>query len=186
MTEPAATEEWRPVVGAEEWYDVSSHGRVRSWHQYGGRLPEVRVRAAVPRITKPYVRPDGHIQVAINTVKRMRPRKAHRLVAAAFLGEEPPGMEVCHNDGDPANNHVSNLRYGTRAENIADRYKHGWVNRGEAHGANKLTEPDVLEIKRLLAEGKLFQREIGAKFGVSQAAIGKIAANKMWQWLEAA
>lgn len=51
-------------------------------------------------------------------------RYAHRLVAAAFIGPCPPGHEVLHIDGT-RNNHVSNLRYGTRKENMVDKVKHG-------------------------------------------------------------
>jgi hypothetical protein len=49
----------------------------------------------------------------------------HQLVAAAFLGPRPDGLEVRHLDGDPLNNAVSNLAYGTRLENIQDKKRHG-------------------------------------------------------------
>ena len=49
----------------------------------------------------------------------------HTLVAQAFIGERPsPEHEVLHNDGDPWNNSVSNLRYGTTRENAQDRERH--------------------------------------------------------------
>ena len=51
-------------------------------------------------------------------------RFAHRLVARAFIGPCPPGHEVCHIDGT-RNNHVTNLRYGTRSENTMDKVRHG-------------------------------------------------------------
>jgi len=56
----------------------------------------------------------------------------HRLVAAAFLGPCPTGMEVRHLDGDPTNNDVANLRYGTGSENCQDITRHGrnyWLNK---------------------------------------------------------
>lgn len=49
----------------------------------------------------------------------------HRLVMAAFVGPPPEGMQVCHNDGDPKNNRLGNLRYGTPSENMYDRGLHG-------------------------------------------------------------
>ena len=44
----------------------------------------------------------------------------HRLVAFAFLGPPPHknAWEVHHRDGDPANNHVENLEYVTRSQNM--------------------------------------------------------------------
>src|SRR5690606_32157657 len=50
------------------------------------------------------------------------------LVAAAFLGPRPEGSEVCHINGDPADNRVENLRYGSRSENVLDQVRHGVHN----------------------------------------------------------
>jgi hypothetical protein len=53
----------------------------------------------------------------------------HKLVARAFLGPLPKGLQVRHLDGDSLNNHLSNLRYGTPLENQHDRFRHGtWTN----------------------------------------------------------
>jgi hypothetical protein len=42
-------------------------------------------------------------------------------------------MEVCHNNGDPADNRAANLRYDTASENQLDRVRHG-----THHNANKV------------------------------------------------
>lgn len=57
---------------------------------------------------------------------------AHYLVALAFIGPRPAGHDVCHRDDDKRNNHHSNLRYDTKAENMMDR-----VRNGIHHNANK-------------------------------------------------
>jgi hypothetical protein len=49
----------------------------------------------------------------------------HRLVAFAFIGEPEPEQEVCHRDGNPLHNNLSNLRWGTRSDNMQDRVRHG-------------------------------------------------------------
>lgn len=50
----------------------------------------------------------------------------HRIVALTFIGVPPfAKSEVCHNDGNRRNNHYSNLRWGTRKENVADSIRHG-------------------------------------------------------------
>ena len=64
----------------------------------------------------------------------------HRLVAAAFLGPppHPTCWQVNHLDGDPANNHVSNLQYVTAADNL----KHAWAtSRSRQTLAAKLGKP---------------------------------------------
>ena len=54
---------------------------------------------------------------------------SHRLVALAWIGPQPEGMEVCHNDGDSSNSHVDNLRWDTHRENMLDGVRHGTVGR---------------------------------------------------------
>ena len=55
-------------------------------------------------------------------------RTVHSLVAEAFIGARPEGMEICHSDGDPTNNHLDNLRYGTPSDNTLDKVRHGTHN----------------------------------------------------------
>jgi hypothetical protein len=49
----------------------------------------------------------------------------HRLVLLAFVGPAPEGMEGCHWDDDPLNNHLSNLRWGTPGDNGLDCVRNG-------------------------------------------------------------
>ncbi len=50
---------------------------------------------------------------------------AHRAVLLAFVGPCPEGMEACHNNGDPLDNRVENLRWDTRSNNTLDKVAHG-------------------------------------------------------------
>nr|WP_232111245.1 HNH endonuclease signature motif containing protein [Nocardia wallacei] len=59
----------------------------------------------------------------LGTVRKLR--TAHSLVAEAFIGPRPEGLQVCHNDGDPTNNMLANLRYDTPSENQTDIVRHG-------------------------------------------------------------
>lgn len=54
-----------------------------------------------------------------------RSLRVHRLVLTVFVGPCPPGMQTRHLDGDPGNNHLGNLRWGTPAENNRDTLRHG-------------------------------------------------------------
>lgn len=54
------------------------------------------------------------------SIGRGRNRSVHVLVAEAFLGPRPDGLMVCHNDNDPTNNVVANLRYDTQSSNVLD------------------------------------------------------------------
>lgn len=118
------TEEvWKPVVGYERYYEVSSLGRVRS-------LPrEVTQRNGVVRKSPLRMRKtplsDGYPQVSLMVDGRMKVTKVHRLVAEAFLGPRPPGQQVRHLNGDATDPRLVNLRYGTQSENSRDSLRHG-------------------------------------------------------------
>lgn len=116
--------EWRPIPFAAEYYEISSEGDVRSLTRRLGR--------PAGRLLRPwYTR--GYAIVALSygdIVGRKHP--VHRLVALAFHGQPPNTAHlVAHNDGDPKNNHYSNLRWATHVENYADRVKHGTAKYGE-------------------------------------------------------
>lgn len=125
-------------------YEVSDAGRVR-------RARPGRGRTYVGRIMKPTRLNFGHLAVSFWIDGCRKPHLVHRLVAEAFIGPCPDGLEVNHKDGDPANNCVSNLEYVTHAENI----RHGYRNkRGERHHCAKLTDDAVIDIRKRMAVGE--------------------------------
>lgn len=124
-------EEWRPVA-RDPRYEVSSHGRVRSWVKPGrsGNVREVpKVLAAAGRRGTRRGTFQGYITVwSGGTGEGKAGVPVHILVAEAFLGPRPEGQEIRHLDGNSLNNYASNLAYGTRSENILDAVRHGtWV-----------------------------------------------------------
>lgn len=67
----------------------------------------------------------GHHVVDLYINGKRRHRYVAVLVAEAFIPNPYNYPEVCHDDGDPNNNHVSNLKWGTHADNMADAKRHG-------------------------------------------------------------
>jgi hypothetical protein len=125
----------------------------------------------------------GHLQVKLyrggsgNHVQKL----VHRLVLEAFVGPCPPGMEGCHNDGNPANNCLSNLRWDTPVGNWEDRKRHG---RG-THGARnpfpaKLTETAVVDIRESRRRGVPL-RVLADKHGVSVSNVCNVATYRAWR-----
>jgi len=108
--------------------------------------------------------------------------KVCRLVLLAFVGPCPEGMECRHLDGNPANNRIGNLVWGTKKENIADKKRHGTHVQGSKQNGAKLKERDVRRICRLLAQGE-GPTEISRKFGVHQVTITDIKLGRSWGWL---
>lgn len=96
----------------------------------------------------------------------------HRLVLEAFVGRCPQGMEALHRDCNTANNHLSNLRWGTVEENVQDSQALGRL-------ASKLTADDVREIRRLCCHGLEYQ-DVAEKFGIHKSTVGKIFRRRSW------
>lgn len=161
-------EYWRPVAGWEGLYEVSSLGRVRC-------LPRKWVPQA--RIIKVVNSPGRYPQVGLCSPQKNLTRMVHQLVAEAFLGPCPEGMEVCHCDGDRLNNTLSNLRYDTRKNNHADKRQHGTLPIGEACQSSKLTAAQVLEIRG----SKLKPSELAKRFDVTVHNVYAILRRKSWR-----
>lgn len=117
-------ESWLPVPGYEGMYEVSDRGRARS-------LPRtVEYRAGIKRrypgtVLEDTTKGQRYSIVELHKGAGRKKFSVHRLVMLAFVGPCPEGMEVCHNNGDPTDNRLTNLRYATRSENHYDKRRHG-------------------------------------------------------------
>jgi HNH endonuclease len=108
----------------------------------------------------------------------------HRIVLQAFVGPCPEGMEARHLDGNPANNRLENLRWDTKAENMADRDRHGRTMRGSRNGHATLDEAAVRSIRAEYAAGGTTYQMLGTKYGVTLQAIYLIIRRKNWAHLQ--
>lgn len=166
-------EVWRDIPGEEGRYQVSNQGRVRSvCRESIGK--DGRAWSFTGQLLRPVpFNVTGHVSVALGHANNKK--SVHYLVTLAFYGPRPEGTEVLHKNGDPADNRLVNLTYGTRQENIFDVYRHG----GKLH---KLDANDVREIRFLLNAGEK-PAKIAEKFDVSATAIYNIKNGKTFSWL---
>jgi hypothetical protein len=169
----AERELWKAIPELQG-YEVSNLGRLRSLDRVVHYDYWKRVRG---RIMSSWPNPSGHLMT--NLGKKIGTQYVHQLVMLAFVGPCPKGKEVAHNDGDPSNNNISNLRYATRQENCEDRVKHGAAARGAQNGGSKLTEDAVLEIRKAT---KVVL--VARKYGISMSQAYRIRKRECWGWLE--
>lgn len=111
---------------------------------------------------------------------RRKFRLVSRVMLETFVGPCPVGMEGCHNDGNPANNRLSNLRWDTGSANQHDRTIHGTDCRGSKNHAAKLTVAQVIEI-RSEANAGIARKIIAKKHGVSLSTVAAIIVRRKWQ-----
>lgn len=183
MNQLGAEEVWKPILGYEGRYEVSSEGNIRSVPRraYGGvnnktwrDIPQKEIyQHEATRKTVPYR------QVCLWIGTKGKTFKVHRLVLEAFVGRCPVGMQACHNDGNSLNNKLGNLRWGTAAENVADIARHGRRMIGSANHKAKLSEDQVIAIRRSLDTPS----QIAKQYGVSEGNVRQILKGDSWKHL---
>lgn len=161
-------------------YRVGDDGSVWTRWAYNGHQPR-RLGGEWRRMT-PSGRVGGYVGVSLFRAGKPYRKLVHRLVLESFVSHAPAGQQCCHNDGDPQNNRLSNLRWDTATANHADRAAHGTLCRGERSGLAKLTEQQVRAIKSRLHNGAKC-RTLAAEYGVSPSTISMIKSGKNWGWL---
>ena len=171
-------EYWKDIPGYEGRYQASNLGHIKSlkrtvfsrnWST-GKPFP----RTVPECILKPgrYCR-SGHLSVILGRGSFGKP--VHQLVLLTFCGKPPIKNEVLHINGDPTDNRLENLRYGTRTENILDVYRQGKCWR-------KLSIEDVDWIRFALFCG-IRGSDIAKAKGVSQTTISSIKKGHTFSWL---
>ena len=128
-------EEWRPVVGYENDYEVSNLGHVRSKDMEVWTGRSYRVKKG--RMLKPGKSGTGYYTCAL----RGRTKKVCQMVAEAFLFKSNPNDVVNHIDGNKLNDNVGNLEYISSSQNN----KHALVT-GLRHACSKIPFKDMVDI----------------------------------------
>lgn len=159
-----AEREWLPIPGFDD-YCACRDGCILSLKGEMKILKGVRHQS-------------GHLYVFLYQGTVRSKKYIHDLVLLAFVGAPQPGQLCRHLDGKPEHNDLTNLQWGSYSENTNDMRLHGTIPRGERSGTHKLTEVDVIEIRKL--HGKVTLRELGKRFGVSHTAIRRAATGMKW------
>ena len=139
-------EVWKAIEGFEDSYEVSDQGRVRSKDRIiGGPHGDRRWKG---KLLSPPVSGPGYRMATLRRRGSVRNVTVHTLVLEAFVGPRPEGLVCRHLDGDPLNNRLENLRWGTPEENSQDSIQHGTHHQTErekvcprghrVEGANRL------------------------------------------------
>lgn len=176
------SEIWKDIPGHEGLYQASDHGNIRSLDRTikvrnrWGAITERTIKGVILRPCSNLKR-GGYRQVSLSPKTQ---RRVAVLVAAAFLGPRPVGMEVCHNDGNSTNDAAKNLRYDTPKGNAMDQIAHGTRGRGEKHSQARLTTSDVLFIR---SDKFAPRQELAKMFGVDVRHIDSIRSGRRWKYV---
>lgn len=176
------TEIWKPVVGFEGLYEVSSLGRVRSLdrvievtQRLRNGVPTVLARLLKGRLLSPGRASHGYYTVSMGGQSYC----IHDLVLEAFVGPRPQGAVCRHLDGDRSRSVLGNLEWGTYTENSEDSASHGTKVLGSAHRNAKLDEVTAAKVRSL--KGVVSQSALAERFNVSPAAIQAVHDGRTWK-----
>lgn len=180
------TEIWKDIPGYEGRYMASNKGRIKALAKEISTCPKGiwTTRRLPERVLKCTATRLGYRSVEFGCGTLRERYLVHRLVAMAFL-PNPLGLpHVNHIDACTSNNAVENLEWVTHQQNMAHAVKLGRmvpnVGLGDECPAHKLTEADVVQIKRRLLRGERVSHIARDYPVVSRSAIQEIKAGRSW------
>ena len=171
-------ENWKAVVGAEGWYEVSDLGRVRRCRA-GKATSSGRLLKLTPR------KRDGRVAVTLQlgSSGRKLSKNVASLVMEAFVGPAPERNDVNHINGDKTDNRLCNLEYCNRLQNVHHAIATGLQNNaGEGNGMSKYTADAITAAHHLVQQGMNY-RTASRATGVSVGMIQQVATGKRWKHL---
>lgn len=172
---------WRPVVGYEGSYIISNYGNIMSLPKQVYRIGR-GVELKPGRLMTQFVNRGGYKFVFLFNSKTNTRFLIHRLVATAFLENKMQSETVNHIDGNKTNNHISNLEWCTRLENIQHAIDTGLINFNRKKIVQLFNGVVVAEYNSVSeVETNGFKRP-----GVSNCLIGARKTYKGFQWKYAA
>jgi len=162
-----AKERWKTITGFPK-YEVSSHGRVRSWHNWKpGRI----MNAATDKKGYLFLSLHGEIK---------KHCKVHRLVAQAFIKNPKNKLQVNHKNGQKHDNRVCNLEWVTHKENMAHAVSLELYPKGENNPSAKLTKNQVLKIRAKYESGYTNKTQLARQYGVRWTCVHNIITRQSW------
>lgn len=177
---------WRPIPGFSG-YEVSSLGHVCSfWKHEKDYLTNHRwsisdkpQRMLVGGYSS---RDRRYIAVCLARDGKQVSKYIHDLVLLAFVGPKPAGFEVCHNDDNPENNCLVNLRYDTHRANVQDAMRNGkWTVPLHENTKNSFTVEQIIEIREHKCYMNATFRELAKRYGASPDTISSICRGKSYK-----
>lgn len=138
-----------------------------TWKKFRNSNYEVNIEGQVRRIgidgklLTPTPNVQGRLKYNLTIDNELKTYQAHALVAEVFIGERPKGYDICHNDSDYLNNHVSNLRYDTREQNLLDEIRNDKSHSGAiAPSPTGIYFTNWCYIDQLVKENKLKEQKL--------------------------
>jgi hypothetical protein len=186
-------EMWQDLEGYKGYYKISNYGRIKSIDRdVHSRYKNIEYKLKkYGKILKPHLNSkntrNAYYRVCLSKESIIKWECVHRLIAKTFIPNPDNKPQVNHKDGNKLNNDIENLEWVTSSENSEHACKIGLkvmpCMKGESHHSNKLTEIEVIKIKKTLKYDKI---EIGhwsrlaKELNVSPSCISDVVNGRHW------
>lgn len=171
------SEEWKPVSGFEDLYEVSNYGRVRRLRMRFGGADRAYES---PMMMKPAIYQNGYQYIMLHDKGFGRRYRVHRLVLETFVGPCPPGHDGAHLNGVRTDNGLWNLAWVSKINNQRHKELHGTKLLGTKNPKAKMTEEKVRQARRLFQDGQT-KAAIARRFGVTFATMRALLNGETWK-----
>ena len=172
---------WKGIEGYEKSYQVSNLGRVKSLKGHLITKAGV-VKPRHERIMNQTLKNNGYKTIMLSVDNVQKRFYVHRLVAIAFIENAENKSEVNHINCIKTDNRVKNLEWNTSTENKNHAMNNNLIPKGEKSYSSKLTEKNILAIRRLYRINPNFHKtNVAKKLGVRDTTIHKIINNQRWK-----
>ncbi len=177
------TVQYREIPGTDGGYRAGNDGSI--WccliRGYSGK------RGVWRRLSPNTPDPKGYLNVRLKINGRFRHRPVHALILEAFVGLRPEGMECRHLNGNPGDNRLVNLQWGTYQENREDMKLHGRTCRHKTllnKGATLNTETVILLRERARAGETMM--DISRDLSLNYRTVMRAVNGSCWSWIPGA
>ena len=166
---------WKTIKSTGGLYEASNDGQIKRTGSGHGSV--------VGRIKKQReLRPMGYKVVSLSVGNKPMTCLVHRLVAEAFFGECPNGMQVSHKDCNCKNNNIENLEYLTQSENNKNSVNVFGAYRGNRRRDSSMTAEKAKKIISDHSNGLGYKR-LSKKHNISLSQARSISSGKTWSWV---
>ena len=179
-------EEFRDVPKFKGFIAASNMGRIysqpRSVVKFSTLAGKVVTQKYEGRFLSQYTDKEKYCKVRFGIDKKKFSERVARLVLMAFDREPMKDEFACHNDSDPQNNCIENLRWDTQTGNMKDRLDRGLYKRGKDHHAATIST----ELVDRLQAGLISPSEAAKEYGYRYQHLWRIANGQSWKhrWLQ--
>lgn len=177
---------WKDIPNYEGYYQVSNMGNVRSLDRENlrrdkwGNISKFRRKGSTIKNKL-----NNYNKYFVSLSKNGIKQEYHvaRLVLKSFTGPPNENEECCHKNDIQTDDRLDNLYWGTREDNIKDKFINGKIVRGSLVGTSKLKKGEVWLIKKLL-KSKIRKSVISKMFNVTRQLIRHIEKENVWKHIK--